>query len=64
MALRMSIFLRRSATEHIAVVEVGVQNGGSLELWDEYFFRANAIVGCDIWGCVSTTREIVGFSGG
>jgi len=32
----------------IALLEIGVENGGSLEIWDKYFFRATAIVGCDI----------------
>lgn len=30
------------------LVEIGVQNGGSLEIWARYFPRARAIVGCDI----------------
>jgi O-antigen biosynthesis protein len=34
--------------EPIALLEIGVENGGSLEIWDEHFPRANAIVGCDI----------------
>jgi O-antigen biosynthesis protein len=32
----------------ITLLEIGVQNGGSLEIWDKYFSRANTIVGCDI----------------
>ena len=32
----------------IAFVEVGVQNGGSLELWARYLPRATVLVGCDI----------------
>ena len=32
----------------ISLVEVGVQNGGSLEIWAKYFPSAAAIVGCDI----------------
>ena len=31
-----------------AFVEIGVQNGGSLELWARYFPQAAALVGCDI----------------
>jgi GT2 family glycosyltransferase len=34
--------------EPVAILEVGVQNGGSLELWGEYFARATVVVGCDI----------------
>jgi hypothetical protein len=32
----------------IGLLEVGVQNGGSLEIWAQYFSAAEAIVGCDI----------------
>jgi len=32
----------------IAFAEVGVQNGGSLELWARYLPRATVLVGCDI----------------
>ena len=32
----------------VTVVEVGVQNGGSLELWGQYFKAARAIIGCDV----------------
>jgi len=32
----------------IDLVEVGVQNGGSLELWLKFFPRAHRIIGCDI----------------
>ena len=31
-----------------SVLEIGVQNGGSLALWAEYFSLAQHIVGCDI----------------
>jgi GT2 family glycosyltransferase len=30
------------------ILEIGVQNGGSLELWSRYFPKAVSIVGCDI----------------
>jgi hypothetical protein len=33
--------------ERIAFVEVGVQNGGSLELWAKYFAQARTLIGCD-----------------
>ncbi|RFS93754.1 glycosyltransferase [Klebsiella aerogenes] len=29
-------------------LEIGVQNGGSLEIWRDYFYNAENIVGCDI----------------
>lgn len=32
----------------ISLLEIGVQNGGSLEIWAKYFTRANVIIGCDI----------------
>lgn len=33
---------------NINLLEIGVQNGGSLEIWDEYFPEALKIMGCDI----------------
>lgn len=32
----------------LTLVEVGVQNGGSLEIWARYFPNAVALVGCDV----------------
>lgn len=32
----------------VRMLEVGVQNGGSLEIWSKYFPKAKVIVGCDI----------------
>jgi hypothetical protein len=32
----------------ISLLEIGVQNGGSLEIWSKYFESAQKIVGCDI----------------
>jgi len=32
----------------INMFEIGVQNGGSLEIWGQYFQNAQAITGCDI----------------
>ena len=34
--------------ENISLLEIGVQNGGSLETWCTYFKNAKFIVGCDI----------------
>lgn len=34
--------------KNINLLEIGVQNGGSLEIWDEYFPNALRIMGCDI----------------
>lgn len=32
----------------IDLLEIGVQNGGSLETWSTYFRRARTLIGCDI----------------
>ncbi len=32
----------------ISMLEIGIQNGGSLEIWNKYFTNANIFVGCDI----------------
>lgn len=32
----------------ISLLEIGVQNGGSIETWASYFRNASVIVGCDI----------------
>lgn len=32
----------------VSVLEIGVQNGGSLEIWSKYFPHAVKLVGCDI----------------
>jgi SAM-dependent methyltransferase len=32
----------------ISLLEIGVQNGGSLEIWSKYFKNGRAFVGCDI----------------
>lgn len=32
----------------IRMLEIGVQNGGSLDIWSEYFSGAQNIIGCDI----------------
>ncbi len=34
--------------EPLALLEIGVQNGGSLDVWAEYFPKATHILGCDI----------------
>jgi hypothetical protein len=34
--------------ESISLLEIGVQNGGSLDTWSEYFSKAKQFVGCDI----------------
>ncbi len=32
----------------VRLLEIGVQNGGSLQVWSEYFAAAEQLVGCDI----------------
>ena len=32
----------------INLLEIGIQNGGSLEIWSKFFENANKLVGCDI----------------
>lgn len=32
----------------VSMLEIGIQNGGSLETWLEYFSKAEKLVGCDI----------------
>lgn len=34
--------------KNIRILEIGIQNGGSLEIWAQYFPNASLIVGCDI----------------
>lgn len=35
-------------SREVRLLEIGVQNGGSLELWARYFPKASALIGCDI----------------
>lgn len=32
----------------VLLLEIGIQNGGSLEIWSKYFSKASALIGCDI----------------
>lgn len=34
--------------QNISLLEIGIQNGGSLEIWRKYFQNARAIFGCEI----------------
>lgn len=34
--------------QKISLLEIGIQNGGSLEIWGQYFPNAHKLVGCDI----------------
>ncbi len=35
-------------TEKLNLLEIGIQNGGSLETWKTFFANANLLIGCDI----------------
>lgn len=39
---------RKYSDKNISIFEIGVQNGGSLDIWAKYFPHAKKIVGCDI----------------
>lgn len=41
-------YLWKFRDKPVRILEIGVQNGGSLEIWRKYFPNAKAIVGCDI----------------
>ena len=41
-------YLAPFRNKRVALLEIGVQNGGSLEIWANYFRRAKVIIGCDI----------------
>lgn len=34
--------------KNLSLLEIGIQNGGSLEIWAKYFANAFKIIGCDI----------------
>ncbi len=36
------------ASSRINLLEIGIQNGGSLETWAKYFVNAEKLIGCDI----------------
>ncbi len=40
--------LKAYRTQAISLLEIGVQNGGSLETWSRYFSQAKVLIGCDI----------------
>lgn len=42
------IILSSYRDKPINFLEIGIQNGGSLEIWSQYFAQAQNIVGCDI----------------
>lgn len=52
---KWSIYLRKYdelfspiRARNVRMLEIGVQNGGSLEIWSRYFSNATIVVGCDI----------------
>ncbi|WFU05949.1 glycosyltransferase (plasmid) [Rhizobium sp. CB3171] len=40
--------LQRYRSQSISLLEIGVQNGGSLEIWSKFFPKAERVLGCDI----------------
>lgn len=40
--------LKEYQSQAVNLLEIGIQNGGSLEIWSKYFDQAINIVGCDI----------------
>jgi tetratricopeptide (TPR) repeat protein len=40
--------LKSYRNKNVRLLEIGVQNGGSLEIWAKYFSNAKLIIGCDI----------------
>src|SRR4051794_13318262 len=50
-SLYLATYQRRFApyqSKSVRFLEIGVQNGGSLAIWAQYFKSAIAIIGCDI----------------
>jgi len=41
-------FIYPLCVKSIILFEIGMFNGGSLELWSEYLLNAQNIVGCDV----------------
>jgi len=41
----------------VAMLEIGVQNGGSLEVWSRYFPNATHLIGCDINSACANLRH-------
>lgn len=41
-----------------SVLEIGIAQGGSLALWNEYFYNANLIFGMDYNGCSAYDRRL------
>ncbi len=40
----------------VSLLEIGVQNGGSLEIWAQYFPRGDIFIGCDINPAIAALR--------
>jgi tetratricopeptide (TPR) repeat protein len=50
-SLYLSVYdqiLKSYKNMNVRLLEIGVQNGGSLEIWSQYFSNAKLILGCDI----------------
>lgn len=42
------VLLQEYRSRPVRLLEIGIQNGGSLEIWGQYFASATHLVGCDI----------------
>ena len=40
--------LKEYRDKPVRLLEIGIQNGGSLDIWSRYFSKAAALIGCDI----------------
>ncbi|MDT6941787.1 glycosyltransferase [Brucella pseudogrignonensis] len=47
-----------SRRENVRLLEIGIQNGGSLEIWSRYFAKGEIFVGCDINECCRNLNYI------
>lgn len=45
---RYDTLLTPFRSKEVRILEIGIQNGGSLEIWAKYFSHAQKIIGCDI----------------
>ncbi len=46
--LEYDLLFRHLKDKHVRLLEIGVQNGGGLEIWSDYFGDGLKFIGCDI----------------
>jgi Glycosyl transferase family 2 len=46
--IEYNLLFSQHKNQEINILEIGIQNGGSLEIWAEFFGNAKRIIGCDI----------------